>query len=166
MLPEKKVSEYTAALRIVGTELKNSPIVSPVAAIGPDAKGNITLTANDAQIEGNGLAVEERGGVANLGYWDSAADYAEWKVNFVAPGSYQVVGSFAAAAGASVLTIEFAGRKIEAGIPPTNGWDDYREVDCGTLQIDKSGEAMLVARPRDPATWKAVNLRSLKLLPK
>jgi alpha-L-fucosidase len=163
-LPEKKVSDYTAALKIAGTELKNVSIVPAVAAIAPDANGCIILTANDAQIEGNGLAVEERGGIANLGFWDSAADFAEWKVKFTAPGSYRVVGIFAAAVGDSVLNIECAGRKMEAKIPRTNGWDDYLEVDCGTLQVGKAGEAMLVTRPQDPARWKAVNLRSLKLM--
>lgn len=162
-LPAKKVSEFTAALKITGTELKNVPIVSSVPAIGPDAKGVITLSANDAEIEGNALAVEEHGGVPNLGFWDNPAEFAQWKVRFPAPGVYRITGSFAAANGESLLRVECAGRQIDVKIPRTKSWDDFAEVDCGKLQIDQPGDAMLTVRPQDAAHWKAINLRMLKM---
>ena len=126
-------------------------------------RGLITLSADDAQIEGSGLAVEEHGGLPNLGFWDDSADYAAWIVHFPAPGVYRVTGSFAAANGKSLLVVECAGRKITATIPKTKSWDDFQEVDCGKLQIDKAGDAVLIARPRDAKSWKAINLRALKL---
>ena len=157
------VSQYTAALKITGAELKNVPIASTTPAIRPDAKGKITLSADDAQIEGSKLAVEQHGGLPNLGFWDDPADYATWMVHFPAPGVYRVAGSFAAANGKSLLVVECMGRKLAASIPKTKSWDDFQEVDCGKLQIDKSGDAILTARPRDAESWKAINLRALKL---
>jgi alpha-L-fucosidase len=163
-LPEKKISEYTAALKITGAELKNAPIAPVASAIGPDSKGNITLMAEDAQVEGNKLTLEEHGGQSNLGFWDDPAEYATWMVHFPVAGVYRVTGSFAAANGESLLVIECMGRKITAKIPQTNSWNDFREVDCGELHIDKAEDAMLTARSRDAASWKAVNLRALKLV--
>jgi alpha-L-fucosidase len=162
-LPNKTVSPYTAALKITGTELKNVPTTSTASAIRPDAKGNFTLSADDAQIEGGGLALEKRGGLSNLGFWDDSADYATWRVHFPAPGVYRVTGSFANANEKSLLIVECAGRKLNAAIPKTKGWDDFLEVDCGTLQIDKAGDAVLTAHPGDAKSWKAINLRALKL---
>ena len=91
------------------------------------------------------------------------AEYVSWKVHFSAPGVYRVTGSVAAANGESLLVIDCAGRKITAKIPATKSWDDFQEVDCGKLQIDKSGDAILTVRPRDAESWKAINLRELKL---
>jgi alpha-L-fucosidase len=163
-LPNKKISEYTTALKITGTELKHVPIVPVVSAIVPDNKGDITLSAGAAQIEGDKLAVEEHGGLPNLGYWDDPKEHAAWKVHFPAPGVYRVSGSFAAANGDSLLVLECGERKLAVKIPKTKSWDDFQEVDCGKLQIDKAGDAKFTARPQDAASWKAINLRVIKLV--
>jgi alpha-L-fucosidase len=162
-LPEKKISEYTAALKITGSELKNVPLASVPAAIGPDVKGNIILSADDAEIKGSKLAVEEHGGLPNLGFWDDPADRAAWRVHFSEAGAYRLTGSFAAANGRGLLVIECAGRKTTAAIPKTESWDDFHRVDCGTLRIDKAGDATLTAHARDAKSWKAINLRALML---
>jgi alpha-L-fucosidase len=163
MLPQKAVSPYTAALKITGTELTNVPIVSTTPAIGPDAEGRITLSADDAEVEGSKLAVEQRGGLSNLGFWDDPADRAAWRVHFPAAGTYRVTGSFAAANGKSLLVIECAGRKITVSIPKTEGWDDFHPVDCGKLHVERAADAILTAHSSDARSWKAINLRALKL---
>ena len=69
-LPEKPVSKYTTGLKIIGTELKPVSFTLPTPAIKPDRRGNVTLKADDADLHGDGIKVEQRGGVSNLGFWD------------------------------------------------------------------------------------------------
>ena len=67
-LPEKKVSEYTAALKITGSALTNVPYAAAAAPIGPDARGRIVLSPDDADFHGDQIAAENQGGQPNIGF--------------------------------------------------------------------------------------------------
>ena len=52
-LPEKKVSEYTTGLKIIGTELKPVSFAAPVSTVQPDRRGNLSLDADAAELHGD-----------------------------------------------------------------------------------------------------------------
>ena len=160
--PADKPCRYAFALKLAGSDFKPAEGAQVVEVSRPDARGNFTLSADAADLHG-ALQVEQHGGQPNIGFWDNAGDCATWTLDVPSPGTYQVSGAFAADAGDSVLVVEMAARQAAGKIARTKSWEDFRNVSLGTLQVDKPGKLVLKARPRDAASWKAVNLRSLRL---
>ncbi|MCX5676552.1 MAG: alpha-L-fucosidase [Planctomycetota bacterium] len=164
-LPAEKPCDYAVALRMTGEDLrgfKPELAVPPVQAIQPDAAGNYSLGADDAELHGD-LKTENQGGLPNIGFWDKAADSASWKVNFKEAGRFKVSASYAAANGDSALAVEIADQKAEGRVPATGAWDKFATSEMGVIEVKKAGEQAVKVRPRDAESWKAVNLRWVKL---
>lgn len=162
-LPAKKPCEHAFALKITGSKFKPVRVVQAVEPVRPDGKGNFSLLADTAELVGNKLAVEQRGGKPNIGFWDDSRECATWSVQFPGPGVYDIQGVIAAANGDTVLVVEVGGQKTEGKVEKTRNWDDFKLVKLGQLKLVKAGTVNLKVRPRDAASWKAINLRSLEL---
>ena len=98
----------------------------------------------------------------NLTFQD-AQDCVSWKVKFPAAGTYKLTASIAAAKGDSAVVVEVAGQKLEAKLPATEAWDKFATVELGSVEIKQAGEQTLAIKPREAATWRAVNLRWVKM---
>ena len=162
-LPAQKVSEFTAALKITGTELKNVSFTAPTQALTPDAKGALKLGADDADLHGDGLKTEDHGGQANLGFWDNGNDWASWKVKIPAAGVFKVSASLASVSGESEFIVGVAGQQLTGQAGKTSGWDQFKEVSLGQIEIKQTGDLVVSIRPKDAANWHAMNLRFVKL---
>ncbi len=162
-LPAQKPCDHAYVLKVKGLDLAASrpaPPLPPVVRAAGD--GTLTLTPDSAEPHG---AVRAQGGaVANLGYWDNAADTVTWTVHFDKPGTYAVAARVSADVAATAFTLE-AGPDGAATlpVPRTGGWDDYRAVAGSTLRIAAAGDRVVMARPADPAHWHAMNLASVTL---
>jgi alpha-L-fucosidase len=161
-LPAQKVSEFTAALKITGTDLKYVPFEAAAAALTPDAKGNFKLGADDAETHGDQIKAEEKGGQSNIGFWDKGNEWVSWKVRFAEPGTFKVSASCASTSGASEFTLEVAGTKLSGKAAKTADWDKFEEINLGQLEIKQAGEQTVTLRPSDANSWKAMNLRAVK----
>jgi len=160
-LPEKPVSEFTAALKITGTALKPIPFAAPESTIRPDAKGNLTLDADAAELHGR-LKTEDHNGKSNIGFWDNPSDWASWKVDFTKSGVFGVSAQIAASNSGSEFIVEVAGQQLIGKAKPTGDWAKFEGVDIGTIEIKQPGVQEVKLRPRDPKSWKAINLREIK----
>jgi alpha-L-fucosidase len=161
-LPAKRVSEFTAGLKITGANLKNIPFMVPTSVLSCDASGNYKLNADDAEMHGDQINTEDRGGQPNIGFWDNASEWASWKVLFPKAGVFKVSASCASPNNASELAVEVSGQKSMGKVGQTGGWDQFKEVDLGQIEITQVGEQMVAIRPKDPANWRALNLRFVK----
>jgi alpha-L-fucosidase len=162
-LPPAKVSDYSSALRITGTDLKPvlvEEIVQPVAA---DPQGNFTLGADLAELHGDHLKPESQGGQPNIGFWDSADEWVSWKVKFPKAGTFNLSVSTATVHSGAEYVVELAGRQFVGKAPPTASWADFRATNLGPIEIQQPGDLVLKVRARDPKAWKAINLRWVKL---
>jgi alpha-L-fucosidase len=164
-LPAEKPSKYTPALKIIGSDLKPVPVVQVVEPIRPDARGNVTLDADSADLHGDQIKEEQQGGKPNIGYWDRANEWVSWKVSFPRPGTYRVSTTIAAANGDSEFVVEAAGEQVVGKARQTKDWADFRSVDVGRIAIKQPGEHVVNVRPRDAKTWRAINLNSVTLQP-
>ncbi len=167
-LPEKAPAKYAVAFQITGEDLrgfKPELAVPAAAVIQPDAKGVLTLAADDAELHGSQLKVEDHGGKANIGFWDKADEWASWKVNVKQPGAYQVSASCAVLADNAVLVIEAGSNQVELKPAATGSWEKFTDDRAGTIDLPRAGEVVIKARPRDAQSWKAINLRALTLVP-
>jgi alpha-L-fucosidase len=167
-LPAQKPCDYAVAFKITGRDLRGFKpelaVPSTVPVVQADAAGGYTLTPETADLHG-GLREEAQGGQPNIGFWDRADDYASWKVNFKQPGRFKVVVTCATVHSGSVLVVELAGRKLESVVPTSGAWDKFVEVQAGVVEVPQVGEQTLSVRPRDEKTWKAINLRSIRIEP-
>jgi alpha-L-fucosidase len=163
-LPDKKVSEYTAALKISGAGLTNISFAPLVTALVPDAQGKITLPPDSAELSGN-VKVEEKGGQANFGYWDSAADSVSWLVQFPGSGTYKVRTSAASPHGEVPFVLEVGGQTVAGVAPKTTSYDEFAAVDLGSIAVQAPGKLQVTVRSKDPSHWHAINLRTITLVP-
>ena len=163
-LPEKRVSEYTTALKIRGAGLTNVGFALPVTAIVPDIKGKISLSPDSADLNGS-VKVEERGGQPNFGFWDNAADSVNWTVRFPAARKYTVQTAAASPNGDVSFVVEVGGQTAAGVAAKTADWDDFTVVKLGSVTVDASGQLQVRVRPKDPAQWKPINLRAITLVP-
>jgi alpha-L-fucosidase len=162
-LPAKKISDYTAALKITGTNLKNIPFGVPSQALAPDAKGNFSLGADDADLHGDQIRVEDHGGKSNIGFWDKGSEWASWKVRFPQPGAFKVSASVASTSGSSQFIVEAGDQQISGIAARTAGWDQFKEIDLGQIEVKQTGEQVVRIRAKDPQNWQPMNLRFLRL---
>ena len=165
-LPQAKPCDHAYALRITGLDLAASDPAPPVVVtppIQPAADGSLTLQAEQADLHGR-LQTETHGGVTNIGFWDNAADSASWNIAVPRSGAYTVSANYASPS-ASALTVTAGGQQIDADVTPTGDFSTFRTVTLGTLQMVQAGKQVLTLRPRDAATWHAINLASLILTP-
>ena len=164
-LPAQKISEFTAALKITGTELKNVSFAVPsqTQVISPDGKGNLKLGADDAELHGDQIKTEDHGGQSNLGFWDKGTEWASWKIKLPAAGAFKVSASCASTSGASEFVLEIGGQKITGKAAQTTGWDQFKEVSLGRVEVAQAGELAVNIRPKDAANWHPMNLRYVKL---
>jgi alpha-L-fucosidase len=164
-LPAQKISEYTAALKITGTNLKNIPFTVAAAPLTPDAKGNLTLGADDADLHGSQIKTENQGGKPNIGFWDKGDEWVSWKVQFTQPGKFKVSASCACTSGGAEFVVEVAGQQLTGQPEETEGWDKFKEVNLGEVEVDQPGDQVVNIRPKNASAWKAMNLRFVKLSP-
>ncbi len=162
-LPSKKMSEFTAALKITGDRLTNVPFSASSAAVVPDSRGKLTLTPADANLRG-GIQVENKSGSPNLGFWDSGKDTANWDVKFTTPGRFKVSTQIASLEG-SDFVVEIGDQVLTASAPKTSSWDRFESISLGEVRIKQPGDVTVTVRAKDAAKWKPINLRAIVLEP-
>jgi len=179
-VPSQKPCEHAYAFKITGlktvasADTSNLPYVpkplpppppktKPGQVVAQAADGSIKLGADAAETHGTRIKVEERGGKPNLGFWDSAADWAAWKVKVARPGTFEVSASVAAAKGESEFVVEVGSQPLAGKAPNTGDWSKFQTVTLGKVEIKDPGEVVIKVRAKDANTWKAINLAGLTL---
>ena len=167
-LPAGGFSKIATVLKITGQSLrdfrsipKEAEEVRKPAPTITATDGRYELRADLAEIHGGDLSTETRDGLANLGFWDNPLDFATWNVDF-APGTYEAVATVAAGEATS-LEVEVADGRKTFPVPSTGGWERFVDVPVGRFTVAAGGKATVVARPSNPATWRAMNLRRIVL---
>jgi alpha-L-fucosidase len=164
-LPTNRVSEIACTLRISGRDLKAMPLPGPVAVvIQPDAQGKVNLQADNAELHGQQIGEEQRAGQANIGFWDKPDEWVSWNLQFPASGKFEVMADCAAANGETTFVVELSGQKLLATAPKSASWDRFEAVKVGQFEVNQPGIQTLSIRPADAATWRAMNLRGVKLV--
>ncbi len=163
-LPAQKPSEYTVGLKITGNSLKPIQVAEVIEPIRGDTQGHLLLTAERAELHGDQIKQEAQGGQPNIGFWDRANEWIFWKVQFARPGAYRAMAACATPHRDSRLVMEAAGQTLAGIVPTTQGFADFRDVNLGTLVIKQAGEQTVALRPAESKSWKAINLRQVKLI--
>ncbi len=162
-LPAQKVSEFTAALKIKGSNFKNVPVTVAEQVLSPDAKGQLKLGADDAELHGSQIQAEEKDGQSNIGFWDKGEEWVSWTVQFPKAGVFNVSANCACPSGGSEFTVEIAGNQVRGQAERTEGWDKFKAVSLGAIKVEQAGKHTVKLRPSDPQKWSPMNLRFVTL---
>ena len=166
-VPEKKPCEYAFVLKITGKRLLDfrPDLIAPeeTSFVTPDKAGNLALNADEAEMHGAQVQIEQRGDQANIGFWDKAGDWVSWKVKLDQPGTFAVSADCAGAAGDTEFAVEVDGQTVRGQAIATKTWDDYVTVKLGDLEIRTPGLHTVTVRPANPGAWLPMNLKTVKL---
>ena len=164
-IPADAKPDLTCALRITGENFEPAPLPDMSALLTPDAKGGLTLNAGAAALHGTNLRLEQQGGKPDIGYWDDAADWVSWKVRLDQPGRYRVSATLASANGDAEFVVAIGDDTLDARATKTGGWDKFADYQLGTIEIKRAGQWTVSVRAKDEASWRPINLNSLRLDP-
>ena len=162
-LPAARLSDLTCSLKITGSNLK--PVTPPVTApvIYSDSKGDVFLSATNAELHGSQIQLETQGDLPDIGYWDKGDEWVSWAAQIPKTGTFNVSATVATLNAEASFVVEVGGETISAQAPLTGSWDKFQTVDLGRIQIIQPGDLTVKVRAKDKATWKAINLNSVKL---
>jgi alpha-L-fucosidase len=135
------------------------------SVIRPDSNGDVFLSATNAALHGSQLQLETRGGLPDIGYWDSGDAWVSWTAQMPTTGIFNVSATVATLNAEASFVVEVGGEIFSAQAPQTGSWDKFQTIDIGRFQIIQPGELVVKVRAKDQATWKAINLNSVELTP-
>lgn len=148
---------------VIVLKLAGKPEVNvAVSHVSQSADGSVVLTAEDAGLVG-GLKLE--GG--HIGFWTDASDCVSWNGEIKTPGTFTVkldYGCINESAG-SEFDVLVGNGKVSGKIAGTGGWNNFSEVNLGTVKVSEAGKIKIVVRPTKKPGQAVMNLRSIKLVP-
>ncbi len=168
-LPAQPVDAAVSVVRLdlVGEAMPMSFLVFPAA------DGAITLSPHDATLEGPSIRVERVGVIGdvthNIGYWLDPAATVSWPVGVGAAqgGEFRVEVELACADQAAGARMRF---EVEGGagapeftVPATGGWQSYRTVEVGRVELP-FGAHRAVLRALSKPGEAVVNIRAVRLV--
>ena len=118
-----------------------------------DQTGNIQLLAKDATTHGPEIRFNTNYGEPNIGWWDRQDQSLSWKIGQVQAGRYQASLRYSRPGTAPAgLEFTFGPARLAAETPGTGGWDKWRTIKLGTIDLP--------AAPSQTATLKCFDLPS------
>jgi alpha-L-fucosidase len=164
-LPAGNTNALTCSLKIEGDHLKPVVASAEVTAICPDAQGNLILSAEDAELHGDNLQLETRGGRPDIGYWNDAGDFVSWTARVAKAGRFNISAVVATSDSDAEFVVEVGDQTLDVQPPMTGGWDNFRKVDLGQIEIKQPGDLSVKVRAKSGTKWKPINLNSVCLTP-
>jgi hypothetical protein len=129
----------------------------------------IVLKAEEATLHGDGIHVEQVDGGQDIGYWNKSDETAEWPVPRGRRGKFKVLLSYAADndAGGGDFELSVGDQKLTGHAEPTGGWQKYRDLNVGTVTLErgKEGKVVVIKPTRIDNGRSLMNVRHVELTP-
>jgi len=59
--------------------------------------------------------------------------------------------------------VEIGDQTLAAKVRPTGDWDKFQGSTAGRIELKAPGTRVVKVRAKDAASWKAINVRAVKL---
>jgi alpha-L-fucosidase len=133
------------------------------------ADGTVKLLAEDAELKGSGVQLEEIGGRSNVGFWHNAEDYIRWAVKINQPGTFNVELDYSCEPGSAGNEYKVAvdGHEVTSRVEATRGWNRFATTNLGHIKLERAGLAVVAVKPLGSKVngEGLMNLRSVTLIP-
>jgi hypothetical protein len=158
------IAEFRRALRVRSLYDTYLPSSEPNPVVRPGEDGSLTLTADEAEIVGDG-AILELGEPSNIGNWTRVHDGLRWTVRGAVSGNYLVSAlvSIPDSEAGSTFEVSVQGQHVNGRVPGTGSWTSYRSVPLGEVKIEGGGIIHIELTPLSLVQGHVMNLRTLTL---
>ena len=131
-------------------------------------KGTVTLSAELADIHNRGYGthakLERKNGKQNIGSWTDNRSWIEWTFEIKQSGSFEVIADVSTEAAETKFEVAVGSSKLLAAVASTGGFEQYKKVSLGQIEVSKAGVHTLQIKPKK-GQWQPINLRSVTLEP-
>lgn len=146
-------------------------LVSEVKPTRPTGDGAYYLKASDASTSGEKIRYEPQTFKNTVGYWVGKQDYAEWKLDRVLPGKYNVgiLQGCGAGQGGSRAKLSLAtdGKSSELAfeVLETGHFQDFQWRHLGQIEVNSAGNYTLKLEPVEIKKNALMDVRAIHLVP-
>lgn len=131
-------------------------------------KGTVKLSAELADIHNRGYGthakLERKNGKQNIGSWTDNRSWIEWTFEIKQSGSFEVIADLSTEAAETKFEVAVGSSKLLAAVASTSGFEQYKKVSLGQIEVSKAGVHTLQIKPKK-GQWQPINLRSVTLEP-
>ncbi|MFM2143616.1 MAG: hypothetical protein RLZZ476_2160 [Verrucomicrobiota bacterium] len=170
-----KAGEYGASFYAPSTAAESSLEVHELALVpapeGPmqkqGADGGITLPASSATTWSQTMRYEPKPEKQCLGFWTSADDFAEWEFEVEKPGKFSVSVFYGCGGGnqGSEVEVKSGATALKFKTEDTGGFQKWREVKLGTVEIAEAGKTRLTVDPATKVKSAVLDVQKVVLTP-
>ncbi len=149
---------------ITGLEFTPAPEDEP---LGQSIDGTIQLEAKTATTYSEMMRYEPKEEKNCLGWWVDEKDWAEWKFDVSSPGKFKVniVQGCGADQGGSEVAVLINDKTLKFKVEDTGGFQNWKSIDLGTVEIDEVGEHKLAVKPLSKAAKAVMDVQKIVLTP-
>jgi len=152
-----------------GTEIAEGDSYSPrpenvPVTVTANADGTLHLKAATSQMHGEQFRFE--GTYGNIGFWNQSDEYVKWLIEVPVSGDYEVLVDYACpdVAEANTCRLNYSNQTLRATVVSTGSWDEYRELNLGTLKLAKGAASIRFGAEAEINGW-LMDLRAIILRP-
>lgn len=152
-----------------GFELHEVSLVPAPEGPAPEqaADGSLVLEAKSATTWSENMRYEPKPEKNCLGFWTSADDFAEWKIDAVKPGRYKVAVVHGCGGGneGSEVAVKLGGQELKFTVKDTGGFQKWSEVAVGEVEIQAKGPQYLTVDPVNKVKSAVLDVSKVVLTP-
>ncbi len=134
------------------------------ATVKANPDGTLHLTAAACQMHGEQFRFEKMYG--NIGFWNQSDEYVKWLIEVPMSGDYEVLVDYACpdVAAENTCRLNSSNQTLIATVATTGSWDEYRDLNIGTLKLAKGATSIRFGAEAEINGW-LMDLRAITLRP-
>lgn len=129
--------------------------------------GSVELLAGTATTYSERMRFEPKPEKNCLGFWTEADDWAEWEFDVTSPGRFkiQLVKGCGNGNGGSEVAVLLNDQTMKFKVEETGGFQNWKSLDLGVVNIPHSGEQKLAVKPLTKAKKAVMDIQKIVLTP-
>lgn len=131
----------------IGGPVRIAPFV-----IRPDATGQLTLHARDADLHGTTVRYPSGGGQESIGFWTNIDDWVSWPIRLDKPGKYRVEINYGCdrGQGGGEYAVQIADQELVAKAQDTGGWFQRVTQAVGDVNVAAGAHTLAIRLKTKP----------------
>jgi hypothetical protein len=169
-VPEQREDEPVVATSLGIQALTNCRAIlldTEKPTVSSSGSGEIFAHARDATCHGEKLQYEPQPQKNTLGYWVNESDWADWQLQVVKPGRYEVViwQGCGAGQGGSEISITVGKQSLNLTVEDTAHFQNFIQRKVGEITINEPSQYTLELRAVKKARAAVADVRQILLRP-